>query len=184
MLSLTKKVDYGLIALSYLASEPGRTASAAELSRRFHLPQFLLANIMKELTGNGMVESIRGVHGGYRLARGPETITLAQMIRALEDNEKSSLADCVAHDGSPRDANCRISSTCPVKAPVRRVQNRLQALLNEVTLAELAADSVSAALASSAVTSASAAGVSGVASGHGGATTISLPRATAGRAVE
>lgn len=140
MLSLTKKVDYGLIALSFLAGRPGRTASASELARRFRLPQFLLANIMKELTTKGMVVSIRGVHGGYRLARDPETITLAEMIRALEDDDKASLADCVAADGSPRDGNCRISDTCPVKGPVRKVHDRLQALLRDVTLAELAED--------------------------------------------
>jgi Rrf2 family protein len=140
MLSLTKKVDYGLIALSFLAGRPGRTASASELARRFRLPQFLLANIMKELTTKGMVVSIRGVHGGYRLAREPETITLAEMIRALEDDDKASLADCVAADGSPRDDNCRISDTCPVKGPVRKVHDRLQALLRDVTLAELAED--------------------------------------------
>jgi len=137
VLTLTKKVDYGIIALSYLACERGRTASAAELARRFHLPQFLLANIMKELTATGLVESIRGVHGGYRLAKLPEEITLAQMIRALEDEDKCCLAECVGPDGEARDDNCKISETCPVKEPVRRVHNRLQALLNDVTLAEL-----------------------------------------------
>jgi Rrf2 family protein len=137
MLTLTKKVDYGLIALAHLAGEPGRVASAAELSRRFKLPQYLLANIMKELTAAKMVESIRGVHGGYRLARDPEQITLADMIRALEHEAQASLAECVAADGTPMDENCKVSQTCPVKSPMRKVNNRLQALLNEVTLAEL-----------------------------------------------
>jgi Rrf2 family protein len=138
VLTLTKKVDYGIIALSYLAGRPGRTASASEMARRFGLPQFLLANIMKELTSRGLVVSVRGVHGGYRLARGPESITLADMIRALEDEDKIALADCVSVDGNPRDDNCRISETCPVKSPLRKVHNRLQALFRDVTLAELA----------------------------------------------
>lgn len=145
MLSLTKKVDYGIVALSYLASEPGKTASSSELSRRFQLPQFLLANILKELAGRGMVESIRGVHGGYRLARSPGAITLAEVIGALEDEDKVSLADCVTADGTPRDGNCRISSTCPVKGPIRRVHHRIRALLNDVTLAELSEESAPAA---------------------------------------
>jgi Rrf2 family protein len=138
MLTLTKKVDYGIIALAHLAAEPGRVTSAGELSRRFKLPQYLLANIMKELTGAGMVESVRGVHGGYRLARRADQITLADMIRALEHENQGSLAECVGADGRPHDENCKVSMTCPVKTPMRRVNNRLQALLNEVTLEELA----------------------------------------------
>lgn len=140
MLALTKKVDYGIIAMSWLAGAPGRTCSAAEMARRFRLPQFLLANIMKELTGSGLVESIRGVHGGYRLAKDPLTITLADMVCVLESEEKIALADCVAADGTPRESNCRIAETCPVKRPIKRVHDRLRAMLDSVTLAELAED--------------------------------------------
>src|ERR1035437_1275386 len=85
MLSLTKKTGYGLIAMTHLAQlEAHEVASAREIADLFGVPASLLMNVLKELAAAGYVESVRGAKGGYRLARRPEEINLADLVSAME----------------------------------------------------------------------------------------------------
>ncbi|HAU38285.1 MAG TPA: hypothetical protein DCX07_11305, partial [Phycisphaerales bacterium] len=114
MLSLTKKTGYGLIAMTYLARVEGDApASAREIAERFGVPASLLGNVLKELSGAGLVESVRGARGGYRLARPPESINLADLVEVLEGPIR--LAECVAEQGGlPDDAVCSLMDRCPI----------------------------------------------------------------------
>ena len=77
MLKLTKKADYGLIALKHLAvvSGQGGTASAKEIADAYGIPLPLLAKILQKLTKTGLLVSLPGSSGGYKLARRPEKIS-------------------------------------------------------------------------------------------------------------
>ena len=70
MLKLTKKADYGLIALKHLAVADGNgTASAKEIADAYGIPLPLLAKILQKLTKTGLLTSVAGTNGGYKLAR-------------------------------------------------------------------------------------------------------------------
>lgn len=144
MLSMTKKTGYGLIALSHLAKMGGdELASAREIADRHDIPLSLLMNVLKELSAAGYVESVRGAHGGYRLAVEPEEISLADLITSVEGPIR--LAECIAdHDRPGDDETCRLLTSCPIADPIHRVNRRLADFLKTVTLAEIIAPAVAA----------------------------------------
>jgi len=93
MFRLSKKTDYALLALQYLASpaEPG-DVSARAIAERFEIPAELLAKILQRLAHDGLIAAHRGAHGGYRLARSPDAISIADVAQAVDRPATSSLA--------------------------------------------------------------------------------------------
>lgn len=138
MLKLTKKADYGLIALRHLAlGEVGATASAKEMADAYHLPLPLLAKILQKLARGGMLQSVSGTNGGYRLNRDPKNISAMEVIRAIDG--PIVLTSCFTeHSGEHR--SCNTSAMCTVREPLRRVHEAMLGLLEKFTIAELAAD--------------------------------------------
>ena len=136
MLALTKKAGYGLIAMTHLARlEAGEVASAREISERFGVPASLLMNVLKEVSASGYVESVRGAHGGYRLARRPEQINIADLIAAIERPVR--LAECVTEEAGQDECTCELMARCPISDPVHRVHRKLTDFLRKVTLAQI-----------------------------------------------
>jgi len=84
MLSLSKRVDYALIALAHLAERPGRISPAREIAAAYDLPLPLLMNILKELNQSGWVRSSRGTKGGYEIGVNPLAVSLHDLILMLE----------------------------------------------------------------------------------------------------
>ncbi len=141
MLSLTKKTGYGLIAMTHLARLPAeQVVSAREIADQFGVPLSLLMNVLKELASAGYVESVRGAKGGYRLARRPEDINLADLVTALEGPIR--LSACVTDEAGHHECTLQVMSRCPVADPVHRVQRKLNDFLKKLTLAEVAEPTV------------------------------------------
>jgi len=136
MLNLTKKTGYGLVALAYLASPPGRVASASKIARRFEIPVRLLMNVMKELSAAGLVESVRGARGGYVLVRDPGKLTLGELVRTME--RPLEMAQCLSAEQGKR--QCRRFDRCPARWPVHRVQEKLKQFMDQLTLADITAE--------------------------------------------
>src|SRR5258705_10190029 len=85
MLKLTKKADYGLIALKHLAVNSGGVSSSAKaIAECYGIPLPLLAKILQKLTKLGMLQSLPGTNGGYRLARSADQITALEAICAID----------------------------------------------------------------------------------------------------
>lgn len=137
MLSLTKKTGYGLIAMSHLARLPAdEVASAREISERFGAPAALMMNVLKELAAAGFVESVRGAHGGYRLAVRPEDVNLGDLIASIERPVR--LTECITDaTGDDKECTCELMARCPVADPVHRIHRKLNDFLKKVTLAEI-----------------------------------------------
>jgi Rrf2 family protein len=137
MLSLTRKTDYGLVALGLLAQRrrsDGGPISAAQIAQRFDLPRALLCNILKELSQARVVAATRGASGGYELAMAPERVSLLEVIQALEGPVK--LTECA--DGLPIvGQGCSLEAGCPIRRPIRRLNGRIQRMLETLTLADL-----------------------------------------------
>ncbi len=133
MLKLTKKADYGLIALRHLAIGGRKTASAKEIADTYEIPLPLLAKILQTLTKTAILQSVPGTNGGYRLARDPACITTLEVIRAIDG--PIVLTSCfTSHRG------CDQSEKCTVREPLRRVHEGILDLLAKMTIRELASD--------------------------------------------
>ena len=147
MLSLNRKTDYALVALAHLAQEPEQTpVSARLLAEEYDMPQPLLAKLMKQLHQAELIDSIRGVEGGYVLAGEPEQITLGQVIEAIEEGPVQIAFCCKEHTGSDECVACRIAPKCPIKGAIRDLNTQFGAILTRLTLADLLSGEVRPAM--------------------------------------
>ena len=138
MLALTKKTDYALLALSYLARRRGALISARELSGLSRISQPILTNILKSLAQAGIVVSERGVNGGYLLAIPAENVTLESVINAIEGPLR--FVQCTADPAVKGSSGCDLANRCPIRHPAQRINQRLREFLESVTLAEVIGD--------------------------------------------
>ena len=84
-LQISRKIEYGLRAMVCLAAQPpGALVPFREIARRMDVPEDFLAKILKTLVGRGLVASVRGSRGGYRLTKPPKEITFLNVIEAVE----------------------------------------------------------------------------------------------------
>jgi len=139
MLSLTKKTDYALIALSHLARRGTLTTSAREVAQASRVPLPILTNILKTLAHAGVVASERGASGGYRMAKPTSAITLQELIRTIEG--PIAFVQCVHEGGETHGESCELTPCCPIRLPAKRIHDRLHDFLQGVTLADLMEDS-------------------------------------------
>ncbi len=131
MLKLTKKADYGLIAMRHLAQHDGSGAcSAKDLADIYGIPQEALAKILQRLTKAGLLLSQYGTHGGYTLARDPRTITAFEVIRAIDG--PLFMTSC-----SAAVRGCGQSARCTVREPLRKVSRSIEEVLDRLTLWEM-----------------------------------------------
>lgn len=140
MLTLTKKTDYALIALTHLARQPEPMTSAREIGETYHVPLPLLMNILKTLTRGGLVHSVRGSRGGYGLAVKPSEISLARLVEVIEG--PIHLVRCLASGHSNASLKCEVEHWCPIRAPVTRVHEHLVQFLETISIADIAEDRV------------------------------------------
>ena len=130
MLKLTKKADYGLIALRHLATASNAAASTREIADAYHLPVTLLAKVMQQLAKARIVQSLSGTNGGYRLARASSRITALEVVRAIDG--PVILTHCFTDHGT-----CDQSDSCTVREPLRRVHEAILTLLENFTITDL-----------------------------------------------
>ena len=134
MLKLSKKADYGLIAVRHLAERPPAAAcSANEIARTYGIPAELLAKILQKLVKNGLLVSQHGTNGGYTLAKLPSDITAFEVIRAIEG--PLFITSCVTDR-----RECGQMTKCTVREPLRKVNETLVKALNAVTTSNLATE--------------------------------------------
>jgi Rrf2 family protein len=137
MLRLSKKADYALMAMKHLAVRGDRTSdgssSAREIAEQYDIPIELMAKVLQRLVRRGLLMSHQGTRGGYRLARGPAQISVADVIQAIEG--PVTVTACSTDEGQ-----CEQFSKCNVRDPLFRVRDRILAALGECTIAELASE--------------------------------------------
>ena len=134
MLTLTRKTEYGLIAICHLAQVGPKVVSARDIAEQHIVPLPLLMNVLKRLNRVGYVSSVRGARGGYMLAVDPERLSLADVIDAVEG--PVHLVRCVNTTGKGR--KCDRSSQCLIRGSVSKVHVGLRKFLGAVTIADLA----------------------------------------------
>jgi Rrf2 family protein len=142
MLKLTKKADYGLIALKHLAVNSGGAASSAKaIAESYGIPLPLMAKILQKLAKLGMIHSLPGANGGYKLARPADSITALEVIRGIDG--PIILTRCFTEHGA-----CEQSERCTVRAPLRKVHEGILQLLNDITISDISKDETEESLLS------------------------------------
>ncbi|MFP6870649.1 MAG: Rrf2 family transcriptional regulator [Nitrospinota bacterium] len=132
MITFSKRTDYGLIALSHLAAqEEGEATNAKAIAAAYGIPPELLAKTLQILAKKGIVESRNGPKGGYVLSRRPETISVFDVIQAIEGHV--AMANCQVGDAS----DCDQFAYCPLLRPMERIQHRVVDVLKEMTLLDM-----------------------------------------------
>jgi len=133
MLKLSKKVEYGLIAIRHIAvTQPGRYSTAKEISDRYRIPHELLAKVLQKLAKSGLIVSHQGVYGGYSLAKHADQITISTVINAIE-GQLPAITQCIAE--SPD--SCSIYDNCTIKNPLGKIQLNLEHVFNTMTVSEI-----------------------------------------------
>jgi Rrf2 family protein len=133
MLQLSKKVEYGLIALRHMAMNPrGRLFTAKEIAAKYDIPYELLAKVLQKLTKAGVVVSTQGMHGGYSLDKKPNELHVSSIISVIEE-EKPTIAECYAEGGE----DCSIYDACTIRKPLGKMQHNLNLLLENTTLEQI-----------------------------------------------
>jgi len=141
MLKLTKKADYGLIALKHLAMRPRSgesawgSASAKDIADTYGIPLPLLSKILQKLARAGFLRSEHGTNGGYRLARDPRLITALEIIRAIDG--PIILTACFTEHGGH---DCHHTEKCIVREPLRKVHEGILRLLSNITISDISSE--------------------------------------------
>lgn len=129
MLRVSKLTDYATVVMTVLA-ERDSVASAQDIAERARLELPTVSKLLKQLAHAGLVESFRGVNGGYRLAREASRISIAQIVTAMEG--PIGMTECSAHSGL-----CDHESHCGVRVNWRRINQAIAQALGDVTLADM-----------------------------------------------
>ncbi|MES1199730.1 MAG: Rrf2 family transcriptional regulator [Pseudomonadota bacterium] len=135
---LTSKAKYALRAMIDLAAQggagPRRPIFIADVAARQDIPRRFLENILLELRKHGLVVSHRGKAGGYALARTPDLITFADVIRAIDG--PLALTPCTSRTAYQRCEDCKNEAECAIRKTLLQVRDATAKVLEGTTLAE------------------------------------------------
>lgn len=129
MLKLSRKVEYGLISLMHMdQTPPGVPTSSKEIAEFYSIPPELLGKVLQALSRRGIIQSVQGSRGGYHLSTVLESLSLGDVVDAIEG--RIHIAPCC--DGS---TSCRQHSACNIKGPIQRIQEDFVRYMHGVSLA-------------------------------------------------
>ncbi|SRR6266852_2481740 len=134
MFKLSKKADYGLIAMKHLANHREQHAcSANEIAEAYGISVTLMAKVLQKLAKQNLVLAKHGAGGGYQLAKEAHRISALEVLTAIDG--PVLIISCVTSHG-----NCDATEKCSVKEPLRRVNESILEVLNLVSIAQLSED--------------------------------------------
>lgn len=137
MLKLNRKTEYALLAIQHMYhKEAGadEITNTREISEAYNIPYPLLAKVMQRLAAKGIIKSIQGTKGGYRLAKRPETIVIADVVEIFDG--RVAVADCF------KDARitCPQWEDCSIKDPLAELNFKIYSLLANTSIKDLAGE--------------------------------------------
>lgn len=128
---LTSFTDYSLRVLMYLAADPDRRATIAEIATAFDISRNHLMKVVQFLGQQGLLTNVRGRSGGIELGRAPEAINIGAVVKAAE-------GDAVPAECFDRSSNtCGITKACRLRGVLQEAVEAFQAVLDQYSLADL-----------------------------------------------
>ncbi|BCA96685.1 SUF system Fe-S cluster assembly regulator [Legionella antarctica] len=131
MLRISKLADYGTVVMVYLAKHAQELCNARDIALHTHLAVPTVSKILKRLTVAGLLTSVRGVTGGYRLQRSATEISVSQIIYALEEHR--GFTEC-----SLQPNDCSLQEVCTIQGNWRLISQAIETALDSVSLDALA----------------------------------------------
>lgn len=120
-----------MLIMASLARQPEAVRAAADIAGETGIAQPTVSKILKSLSRADLVDSFRGVNGGYRLSGAPEQTSVAEIISALEG--PIALTECSGEDDA-----CGQSSSCSLRGNWQTINEAVRGALEQVSLAEFA----------------------------------------------
>ncbi len=133
-MKLTAFTDYSLRVLIYLAAEPGRRATIAEIATSFGVSEHHLTKVVHFLGTRGWMANVRGKGGGLALGKPPEQIAVGRVVRETEG--ESVIAECFGE----ADSKCCIAPVCRLRGVLGEAVDAFYSVLDRYTLADLASN--------------------------------------------
>ena len=130
MLRLSKMTDYATVLLSAMAEAPEAIRNASELAALTGVSPPTVRKTLKMLAGSGLIESLRGAGGGYRLERRPEKISMADIVSAMEG--PIAMTQCSSHQGL-----CALEPRCRIRRHWQIINQNIIDSLKALSLADL-----------------------------------------------
>jgi len=130
MLRISKMADYGTLIMAYLASHPELALNAKEIAEKTQLTVPTVSKLLKSLTRAGLLISLRGAQGGYRLAQDAKTITVVHIIDALDGG--TGLTECSHSSGL-----CSLEQRCALHHNWKFISQTIRNTLNTISLDDL-----------------------------------------------
>ncbi|MBC8401310.1 MAG: Rrf2 family transcriptional regulator [Candidatus Marinimicrobia bacterium] len=133
MLGISKAADYSILVVGFLASRNDYVVHTKDdLASALNLPAEFLSKVLQKLVKAEIVESVKGIHGGYRLLKAPGTITLREVIEVMDG--PPHMVSCLEDDFIDCD---RLQICHPIIAKMRDVENQVTAILEKINFSEL-----------------------------------------------
>ena len=131
MLRISKLADYGTVIMVHLANCAPQLCNARDIAHHTHLSVPTVSKLLKRLTTSGLLVSVRGVAGGYRLQRPAAKISVAEILCALDDQR--GLIECSLQPNA-----CSLQNFCHVQGNWRLISQAIDSALASVSLEMLA----------------------------------------------
>lgn len=132
MFQFNRKVEYGLAIIAHMARDDTRDLhSARSIAEATHIPFDMVTKCLQRLHKRGMCAAVQGKHGGYRLILDTGSVSLGQFIRAVF--APIAVADCIAKESA---SDCQLLPSCELRGPMQRLNEHIEALLDDLSLAE------------------------------------------------
>ena len=132
-MQFTKAEAYGLHGMVFLAEQPeGKVVSLAKISEAQDVPEKFLAKIFQGLARAGLVKSLRGVKGGFLMAKPADSVTIKEVLEAIQG--PYSIAKCLTGE-----EECDRAGSCPVLRLMQLTQERILEIFERHTIADLVA---------------------------------------------
>ncbi|MEQ9607162.1 MAG: SUF system Fe-S cluster assembly regulator [Kiloniellaceae bacterium] len=128
---MSRLADYAIVLLTQMTADRGRLYTAHDLSVETAQPAPTVSKVLALLSRRGVVTSIRGVKGGYGLARDPRDVRVAEIIEAIDG--PIAITDCQVAEGNP----CEVQRLCPSRRGLHQVTAAILTALNTMTLADI-----------------------------------------------
>jgi FeS assembly SUF system regulator len=136
MIRLSRLADYGIVLMTQMAYAANTVATAQEMAASTRLPLPTVSKLLSSLARAGVLDATRGARGGYRLARPADSVTLADIVRAVDG--PIALTQCLEQ----RAESCELEGLCPSQRSFRQINDAVSRAFAAVTLADLAGPSV------------------------------------------
>lgn len=132
VMRLTKQTNYAIRIMMYCAANNGNLSQIPEIAKAYGLSELFLFKILKPLTKNGFVETVRGRNGGIKLAKPADEVRLSDVVRITEDN--FNMAECFSEEG----ADCPLVDSCELNSALRQALGAFFEVLDKYTIQDLA----------------------------------------------